>query len=90
MPRYRIMHRYSSGDFGPYAKGTEVELTEEDAAWLDHDSPGVVELIDTDAEKEARAAADREEMKKYERKTTAAKPTTSRRAPTRKPTGGSS
>ncbi len=68
MPRYRINHRYNSGDFGPYAEGTEVELTEEEAAWLDHDSPGVVILVDTASERDARQAADRAEMAKYERK----------------------
>lgn len=88
MPRYRIMHRYSSGDFGPFEKGTEVELTEEDAEWLEHDSPGVTELIDTDAEKAKRQEADREEMKKYERKTTTS--TTTRRGNSGRRTGGGS
>jgi len=90
MPRYRIKHRYSSGDFGPFEKGTEIELTEEDAEWLEHDSPGVTELIDTDADRQARQEADREEMAKYERKQTV-KPTTAKRATgTTRRTGGGS
>lgn len=75
MPRYQIQHKYSSGDFGPFEKGTEIELTEEDAEWLEHDSPGVTKLIDTDADRAARNEADREEMAKYERKTSPASKT---------------
>ncbi len=68
MPRYRILHKYSSGDFGPFEKGTEVELTEEQADWLLHDSPGVLEEIDPKAQQEAKRAANAERAKAYEAK----------------------
>lgn len=59
MPRYKILHRYSSSYFGPFEEGTEIELTEADAEWLLHDSPGVLEEIDP-AEQQAKKKADNE------------------------------
>lgn len=65
MPRYQVAHAYSSTRdgqrFGPWVPGDTVELGEEDAAWLNRDSPGcllstgVVEAdVDQAAEGEAR------------------------------------
>lgn len=81
MPRYRIVHRYSSSDFGPFDKGTEIELTPEEAAWLEHDSPGVLEEIDPDKAREEKKAANAERAKAYDSKTEAeqAKTSTTRR-----------
>lgn len=46
MPTYRVNHRYSARrdgqDFGPYIEGSTVELTEDDAAWVNRDSEGVL------------------------------------------------
>lgn len=100
MPRYRILHRYSSNQFGPFEEGTEIELTEDDAQWLLNDSPGVLEEIDPSeqqakkrAENERRAAAYREKAERDADKTIAAATATKRRArPLKadpKPDGGS-
>lgn len=87
MPRYRILHRYSSNQFGPFEVGTEIELTEEQAAWLLHDSPGVLTEIDPAEqqarkreENERRAAAFREKAERDADKTIAAGTAAKRRA----------
>ncbi|HEV2778826.1 MAG TPA: hypothetical protein VGX25_05440 [Actinophytocola sp.] len=45
--RYTVKHAYQSyrdGQlFGPWKAGTEVELTESDAEWVERDSPGALE-----------------------------------------------
>lgn len=87
MPRYKILHRYSSNAFGPFEEGTEIELTEEEAAWLLHDSPGVLTEIDPAeqqakkrAENERRAVAYREKAEREADKTIASATATKRRA----------
>lgn len=87
MPRYRILHRYSSNQFGPFEVGTEIELTEADAAWLLHDSPGVLTEIDPAEqqarkreENERRAVAYREKAGRDADKTIAAGTAAKRRA----------
>lgn len=67
MPRYRINHRYSSGDHGPYEEGNEVELTEEEAAWLNHDSPGLLNEVDQGKQAREKQARNAELAKLYER-----------------------
>lgn len=44
MARYQLNHAYSAfrdgQRFGPWVAGDVVELTEQDAAWMNRDSPG--------------------------------------------------
>lgn len=46
MPRYVIQHRYQSTRdgtlWGPYDAGQEIDLREDDAGWLERDSPGLL------------------------------------------------
>jgi hypothetical protein len=67
MPRYKINHRYSSGDHGPYEEGNEVELTEEEAAWLNHDSPGLLDEVDQGKQAREKRERNAEIAKLYER-----------------------
>lgn len=46
--KYRVNRAYASGRFGPWGKGQVVELNELDAAWVNRDSPGVLEAIETE------------------------------------------
>lgn len=71
MPRYEILHRYSSNDFGPFEAGTQIELTEAEAAWLLHDSPGVLREIDPKAAQDAKRQLNAERAKAYEAKSDA-------------------
>jgi len=47
--RYVVKRRYGSRrdgqQYGPWIAGTEVEMSESDADWVNRDSPGVLELI---------------------------------------------
>lgn len=43
MPRYLVAHRYFS-NLGTFAEGTEVEVDEHLAAWINRDSPGTLVL----------------------------------------------
>lgn len=49
MPAYAVNHRYRAvrdGDvFGPYEPGMTVELGEDDAAWVNRDSPGALQPV---------------------------------------------
>lgn len=49
MPRYRFNHRYLSQrdgvQWGPFDAGQEIDLREEDADWLDRDSPGCLSPV---------------------------------------------
>src|ERR1044072_7949091 len=67
MPRYKINHRYSSGDHGPYEEGNEVELTEEEAAGLNHDSPGLLDKVDKGKQAREKREPSGEIAKLYER-----------------------
>jgi hypothetical protein len=40
--RYAVLHRYASGEHGPWEMGTTVELTPAQAAWVNRDSPGTL------------------------------------------------
>jgi hypothetical protein len=40
VPKFIVVHQYRSDTFGPWEPGAVVELTEEQAAWVEHDSPG--------------------------------------------------
>ncbi|NMO52023.1 hypothetical protein HH310_12550 [Actinoplanes sp. TBRC 11911] len=57
MARYQVAHKYRSTrdgqQFGPYLVGDVVELSDEDAAWVNRDSPGCLE-----AEKPAKPEPD--------------------------------
>jgi hypothetical protein len=46
MPRYAVVHRYSSTDHGPWDEGTTIELDEASADWVNRDSPGTLAEID--------------------------------------------
>lgn len=52
MPRYLVVHPYSAftggRQLGPWQPGDEVELSEEDAAWVCRDSTGVLTLVEMD------------------------------------------
>ena len=47
--RYTVKHNYKSyrdgQQFGPWEAGTEVELDEPDAEWVERDSPGALEPV---------------------------------------------
>lgn len=69
MPRYTVQHRYSARrdgqTLGPWVEGDETELTGDEAAWVNRDSPGtlapVVDKPSTKpAEREAEPAKDRQ------------------------------
>lgn len=59
MPRFTVAHRYASShngrQFGPWEPGTEVELDEADAAWVERDSPGVFAAPEPEPEPERQA-----------------------------------
>lgn len=65
MARYRVLHRYSSSAYGPWVVDDHVELDPEQAAWVNHDSPGTLEEVDpqkqADAKRAAKEEADRRE-----------------------------
>lgn len=46
MPRYRVEHRYASSTYGPWVEGDHVELNDDEAAWVNHDSEGTLKLVD--------------------------------------------
>jgi hypothetical protein len=62
MPRYRVEHRYASSTHGPWVEGDHVELSEEEAEWVNHDSEGTLKLVDP----QAQAAAKRERQAELE------------------------
>lgn len=59
MARYKLGHPYSSftggRQFGPWAKGDEVELDDADAKWIERDSPGALAPVRKAAAKKALA-----------------------------------
>lgn len=42
MPRYAVLQNYGSGTYGPWEMGTQVELDEAEAVWVNRDSPGTL------------------------------------------------
>lgn len=65
MARYTLNHNYRSFrdgvQYGPWAAGDEVELTDADAEWLERDSPGVLtEVKSKSAERQQQPTADRQ------------------------------
>lgn len=48
--RYTVQHRYTASrdgqTFGPWDPGTEVELDEPDADWVNRDSEGTLKPVD--------------------------------------------
>lgn len=51
MPRFEVQHRYRSNDFGPWEKGDQITLdNEDDAAYVNRDSPGTLKEIDPEEE----------------------------------------
>lgn len=59
MARFVVAHAYSARRdgrlFGPWEPGTEVELDEADAAWVERDSPGVFAAPEPEPEPERQA-----------------------------------
>ncbi len=53
MRRYRVTRAYFSDQggrrFGPWTAGSEVELSEDEAAWVNRDSPGVATPVSQQA-----------------------------------------
>ena len=68
MPFYTVQHRYGSRNgeqtFGPWEAGETVDLTEDEADWVNRDSAGCLELAKPDApkrpERQQPKAADRQ------------------------------
>lgn len=45
MPRYAVLQNYGSGTYGPWEIGTQVELDEGEAVWVNRDSPGTLARV---------------------------------------------
>lgn len=45
MPRYKVNHKYGTTYLGPWTAGSEVELDEEVAEWVNRDSVGTLTLV---------------------------------------------
>lgn len=54
MARYHVDHRYASSTFGPWVEGDHVELSPEEAKWVNHDSEGTLTLVDPQAQAAAK------------------------------------
>jgi hypothetical protein len=52
MPTYRTNHRYRSGTFPGWDAGVTVDLTDAEAEWVNHDSPGALTLVEPEPEPE--------------------------------------
>lgn len=46
MPRYAVMQRYASTDYGPWDEGSTIILDADQAEWVNRDSPGALAEID--------------------------------------------
>ena len=46
MKRYQVQWDYRTSSLGPWQAGDVVELDEETAAYVQRDSPGVLQLLD--------------------------------------------
>jgi len=50
MARYQVTGRYHSlrdgRSWGPWEPGTQVDLSREDAAWINRDAPGILTPLD--------------------------------------------
>lgn len=57
MARYEVQHAYRSNDYGPFEKGTQIELDPAEAGWINKDSPGT--LAEVDPEVQAKAKRER-------------------------------
>ncbi|HEU4542205.1 MAG TPA: hypothetical protein VFR23_13840 [Jiangellaceae bacterium] len=57
MARYEVQHSYRSNDYGPFEKGTQIELDPAEAEWINKDSPGT--LVEVDPEEQAKAKRER-------------------------------
>lgn len=63
--RYRVEHRYASSTYGPWSEGDHVELNEDEAAWVNHDSEGTLKLVDP--QEQAREKRERQEEQERRR-----------------------
>lgn len=72
MARYEVQHSYRSNDYGPYERGTQVEMDPAEADWINRDSPGTLREIDPEAQAKAKREA-REAREKATAKSTPAK-----------------
>lgn len=63
MPRYRVEHRYASSTYGPWVEGDHVEMSADEAAWVNHDSEGTLKVVDP----QEQARQKREAQEKTER-----------------------
>lgn len=64
MPRYVAQHRYGAKrdgqQFGPWVAGTEVDLSERDAEWVNRDSPGCLAEVGAELDAAPPPAGDNE------------------------------
>ena len=60
MPRHTINHSYRSTrdgqTFGPWVQGDEIEVSAEDAEWLERDSPGLIVVTQATPKRDAEDA----------------------------------
>jgi len=45
VPRYAVLQDYGSGTYGPWERGTQVELDEHEAEWVNRDSQGTLARV---------------------------------------------
>ena len=43
--KYKVLWNYASGTAGPYRKGDVISDSDVDVAWLQRDSPGILEPV---------------------------------------------
>lgn len=60
MARYHVNHRYGSSTFGPWIEGDHVELSPEEAKWVNHDSADTLSLVDPQKQAADKRAAQEE------------------------------
>lgn len=63
--RYAVLHRYSSGEHGPWEMGTTVEMTPAEAAWVNRDSPGTLAEVAPGVKLETGQPVPPEKLKGY-------------------------
>lgn len=78
MPRYVTRHGYGSkygeGYLGPWESGIEVELSEEEAAWVNRDSPGCLAGVGAEQDVPPADAEEGEEQPPVEEEAEVADP----------------
>ena len=65
MPRYAVLKDYGSGTCGPWSMGTQVELTEAEAEWVNRDSAGTLAEVRSGVQLEMGQPVPPEKLKGY-------------------------